>query len=139
MAHTRLPQGIGSTRQSKTLSATLGAPSADARICTWSSGHVASTSVTPRSQPFLHPHHLLSAVQVYYDDLHSFDPATMTWTLLSAANDTRRPSARSGHGFTSAGGLLYVHAGYSFNRGDGNFVDWGYGSGIEGDTGANTG
>ncbi len=45
------------------------------------------------------------------DDLHSFDPATMTWTLLSAANDTRRPSARSGHGFTSAGGLLYVHGG----------------------------
>ena len=47
------------------------------------------------------------------DDLHAFDPATMTWTLLSPADDPRRPSARFGHGFTSAGGLLYVHGGYS--------------------------
>ncbi len=46
------------------------------------------------------------------DDLHSFDPANMTWTRLSAANDAGRPSARSGHGFTSAGGLLYVHGGF---------------------------
>ncbi len=53
------------------------------------------------------------------DDLHSFDPATMTWTLLSAANDTRRPSARAEHGFTSAGGLLYVHGGYRYKEGDG--------------------
>lgn len=46
-------------------------------------------------------------------DLHSFDPATMTWTPLSPADDPRRPSARSFHGFTSAGGLLYVHGGLS--------------------------
>ncbi len=46
-------------------------------------------------------------------DLHSFDPATMTWTLLSPAYDPRRPSARRDHGFTSAGGLLYVHGGQS--------------------------
>ncbi len=46
------------------------------------------------------------------DDLHAFDPATMTWALLSAADDACRPSARSGHGFTSTGGLLYVHGGY---------------------------
>ncbi len=58
----------------------------------------------------------------FLDDLHSFDPATMTWTLLSAANDTRRPSARSGHGFTSAGGLLYVHGGFVFSVGDGDAV-----------------
>jgi hypothetical protein len=45
------------------------------------------------------------------DDLHSFDPATMTWALLSAADDAGRPSARAGHGFTSVGGLLYVHGG----------------------------
>jgi hypothetical protein len=56
----------------------------------------------------------------YLDDLHSFDPATMTWTLLSAANDTHRPSARSDHGFTSAGGLLYVHGGSVFSVGDGS-------------------
>jgi hypothetical protein len=46
------------------------------------------------------------------DDLYAFDPATMTWTNLSAADDAGRPSARFGHGFTSAGGLLYVHGGY---------------------------
>jgi hypothetical protein len=49
------------------------------------------------------------------DDLHSFDPATMTWTLLSAADDAGRPSARANHGFTSAGGLLYVHGGRTQN------------------------
>ncbi len=47
----------------------------------------------------------------YLDDLHAFDPATMTWNLLSVADDAGRPSARSSHGFTSAGGLLYVHGG----------------------------
>jgi hypothetical protein len=46
-------------------------------------------------------------------DLFSFDPATMAWTLLSAADDARRPSARDNHGFTSAGGLLYVHGGWN--------------------------
>ncbi len=44
-------------------------------------------------------------------DIHSFDPANMTWTRLSAADDASRPSARAGHGFTSAGGKLYVHGG----------------------------
>ncbi len=38
----------------------------------------------------------------------------MTWTLLSAADDARRPSARFWHGFTSAGGRLYVHGGYGY-------------------------
>jgi len=47
----------------------------------------------------------------YLDDLHAFDPATMTWTLLSAALDAPRPSARYSHGFTSEGGKLYVHGG----------------------------
>ncbi len=47
-------------------------------------------------------------------DLHSFDTATMTWTLLSAGGF---PFARSNHGFTSAGGKLYVHGGTSgFNE-----------------------
>ncbi len=35
----------------------------------------------------------------------------MNWTLLSATDNTHRPSGRQGHGFTSAGGLLYVHGG----------------------------
>ncbi len=45
------------------------------------------------------------------DDLYSFDPATMAWTLLSAAPNDGRPAARHGHGFTSAGGKLYLHGG----------------------------
>ena len=47
----------------------------------------------------------------YLDDLHTFDPATMAWNPLSAADSARRPSARYGHGFASAGGRLYVHGG----------------------------
>jgi hypothetical protein len=36
----------------------------------------------------------------------------MAWTDLSAAaSGTQAPSARWGHGFTSAGGKLYVHGG----------------------------
>jgi len=47
-----------------------------------------------------------------FQDLHVFDPATMAWTDLSAATSGTPPSARGGHGFTSAGGKLYVHGGY---------------------------
>ncbi len=54
------------------------------------------------------------------DDLHAFDPATRTWTLLSAAGGDGRPSAREGHGFTLAGGLLYVHGGYGITNSGGN-------------------
>jgi hypothetical protein len=36
----------------------------------------------------------------------------MTWTMLSAMYIAGRPSARHSHGFTSAGGLLYVHGGW---------------------------
>ena len=36
----------------------------------------------------------------------------MNWTRLSAALDAPRPSARDSHGFTSAGGKLYLHGGY---------------------------
>jgi hypothetical protein len=49
---------------------------------------------------------------VYLDGLFSFDPATMTWTRLAAAA-VSQPSARSRHGFTSAGGRLYVYGGNS--------------------------
>jgi hypothetical protein len=41
----------------------------------------------------------------------------MTWTMLIAANDASRPSARTGHGFTSAGGMLYVHGGEGIEGG----------------------
>ncbi len=63
-----------------------------------------------------------------FDDLHSFDPATMAWTLLSTADDARRPSARYNHGFTSAAGRLYVHGGsgeYGDARGSAQVrADW---------------
>jgi hypothetical protein len=42
------------------------------------------------------------------NDLHVYDPAVGAWTDLSAA---RPPSPRYHHGFTSAGGKLYVHGG----------------------------
>jgi hypothetical protein len=57
--------------------------------------------------------HVLRRADSVLDDLHSFDPINMTWTLLSAAEDGARPSARRSHGFTSAGGKLYVHGGYN--------------------------
>ncbi len=57
----------------------------------------------------------------HLDDLFSFNIATMTWTLLSAANGIR-PAARCGHGFASAGGKLYVHGGESPQT-DGNLCE----------------
>ncbi len=65
-------------------------------------------------RPFLTPHSCcrLPPSAEILDDLYSFDPATMTWTQLSPAHDAPRPSARYDHGFTSAGGRLYVHGGY---------------------------
>ncbi len=50
------------------------------------------------------------------DDLHWFDPATKTWSRLTASNDDSRPSARFFHGFTSAGGKIYVHGGVSYDE-----------------------
>ena len=44
-------------------------------------------------------------------NLYSYDPYTKTWTLLSVANSDERPSMRSNHGFTSVGGILFVHGG----------------------------
>ena len=44
-------------------------------------------------------------------DLLVYDPTDMAWTDLSAAASGTPPSARFGHGFTSAGDKLYVHGG----------------------------
>jgi N-acetylneuraminic acid mutarotase len=43
-------------------------------------------------------------------DLHSFDTFTEVWSEISAVSGTL-PTARLGHGFTSAEGKLYVHGG----------------------------
>ena len=45
------------------------------------------------------------------NDLHVYDPAAGAWTDLSAALSGTPPSRRRLHGFTSAGGKLYVHGG----------------------------
>ena len=51
----------------------------------------------------------------YLQDLHVYDPATMAWTDLSATTSGTPPFARAYHGFTSAGGKLYVHGGEGDN------------------------
>ncbi len=47
------------------------------------------------------------------DDLHAFDPRTLTWVDLSATAAGTRPERRAGPGLAAAGGRLYVHAGFS--------------------------
>jgi hypothetical protein len=47
-----------------------------------------------------------------YNDLHAFDPLTLTWAELSAGAAGTPPSARLGHGLAALGGRIYVHAGY---------------------------
>ena len=49
---------------------------------------------------------------VVLDDLYSFDLENLIWTLLTATPaGSTPPNARTSHGFTSAGGVLYVHGG----------------------------
>ncbi len=78
---------------------------------------IASHAACVRSQP---PHSVSCHVLCMpgNDDLYSFDPASLTWTLLSDAATGARPSARSWHGFTSAGGKLYVHGGMTAQYGN---------------------
>jgi N-acetylneuraminic acid mutarotase len=60
---------------------------------------------------------LTSGSKGYVNDLHSFEPVARVWTDLSAAVRGTRPRGRSKHGFTSAGGKLFVHGGHGW---DGN-------------------
>ncbi len=71
---------------------------------------------------------LLHPPSADYDDLFSFDPSTMVWARLSTAADDGRPSARSSHGFASAGGKLYVHGGRSLASGACRVMFWVHGS-----------
>jgi hypothetical protein len=52
-----------------------------------------------------------------FNDLHVYDPETMTWTDLSVPAFGTPPSARISLGYTSAGGKLYVHGGFTFSAG----------------------
>ncbi len=75
--------------------------------------------------PCCSPHPADTAVSLI-DDLHSFDLATRTWTLLSNTVESGVPfrslyyngTGRYGHGFTSAGGKLFVHGGFSSPAGN---------------------
>ena len=51
------------------------------------------------------------------NDFRVYNPASMTWFDLSGHALGTPPTARFGHGFTSAGGKLYVHGGYSESEG----------------------
>ncbi len=59
------------------------------------------------------------------NDFRVYNPASMTWFDLSSHALGTPPIARYGHGFTSAGGKLYVHGGgwgTDFNYGKGGIV-----------------
>ncbi len=51
------------------------------------------------------------------NDLRVYNPATMTWFDLAGHALGTPPTARWSHGFTSAGGKLYVHGGCIGNAG----------------------
>ncbi len=79
------------------------------------------TKVTPIPRPALP-----------FNDLLAYDPSHAVWTDLSVPAAGRPPIIRHIHGFTAAGGRLYVHGGGTViagralrNRGSG----WGKGSG----------
>ena len=49
------------------------------------------------------------------NDLHAYDPVSMTFFELSSNTVGTSPSARKKHGFTSTASQLYVHGGYNGN------------------------
>jgi hypothetical protein len=59
----------------------------------------------------------------FLNDFFVFDPSAMAWNDLSPSTNGAGPSARRSHGFTAAGGKLFVHAGLSssFGNNGGNF------------------
>ena len=52
--------------------------------------------------------------------MHVFDPVVMAWIDLTAAVTGNPHPARDEHGFTSAGGKLYVHGGCNHVASNGN-------------------
>jgi hypothetical protein len=57
------------------------------------------------------------------NDLHAYEPTSMTWFDLSSYVLGALPPVRQGHGFASAGGKLYVHAGALYVSDDGSTSD----------------
>ena len=60
----------------------------------------------------LYVHGGVDAQNNLLSDLYAFDPIAVAWMDLSDAGSGIPPTARDSHGFTSAGGELYVHGGY---------------------------
>jgi hypothetical protein len=47
------------------------------------------------------------------NDLHAFDPVTLTWVDISATAVGTAPERRAGVGFAAIGQRLYIHGGFS--------------------------
>jgi hypothetical protein len=54
---------------------------------------------------------LIACAGNFLNDLHVYDPVGGAWTDLSGAVSGSRPTVRMLHGFTSAGGRLYIFGG----------------------------
>jgi hypothetical protein len=52
------------------------------------------------------------------NDFHAYNPATLTWFDLSDNALGTPPTVRHRHGFTSAGGKLYLHGGINEQDGE---------------------
>ncbi len=78
-----------------------------------------SVQPTTRRGPAEHnfPPAVADPLSGFFNDLHVYDPANMTWTDLSAAVSGTPPSPRYGHGFAGAGGVLYSFGGLGVNNG----------------------
>ena len=55
---------------------------------------------------------ILTSRPGYLADLLVYDPARKSWTDLSVPAAGVAPPGRAWHGFTAAGGRLYVYAGW---------------------------
>jgi hypothetical protein len=77
------------------------------RICLHMRVNVRGQSVLPHLTPSILAEH-----PGYLSDLQVYDPAHNAWTDLSVPAGGVPPPGRAWHGFTTAGGRLYVYAGW---------------------------
>jgi hypothetical protein len=61
---------------------------------------------------------LIDVFAGFHDDLFELDLTSMAWKNLSSAVSGTPPSPRSGHGFTSINGKLYVFGGQTGSEGE---------------------
>ena len=58
---------------------------------------------------------ICATLAVFLNDLHSFDPATQSWTDLSKISQGTVPSGRYGESLAASNGLLYTFGGRDNN------------------------